>query len=246
MLPADALTSLENLKDHLNISGTDTDGKLEKVIARASWWLEGQTHRKFNNATQGGLKARRYNGDTGAAPSNVHPTTTVRDENFIFFDGTTKDRGGHTIRNPDTGLGEFHLPAYPVQTNAAGGVAFTLAVLSARSNAGGETWDTTALLENDQYVVDRENGVLRLLYGGFSPGSRNYRITCAAGFQYGDAQPYVPPDLEGLCLELCEAVFRNDRTVTSEKIGTWSRTFSETMRDPYREDILARYSRPVL
>jgi hypothetical protein len=242
-IQSDALTTLESLKEFLNVTGTDQDGKLERVINRVTWWIEDTTRRKFNNGTRGGLKARRYNGDTGSAPNNVHTTTKVRDEDYIYFDGTTKDKGGHTLINCDTGLAEFHLPAYPVQADSV--LTFALAVLSNRTNSGGETWDTTSLLQNDAYVLDRENGILRLLSGTFTPGTRNYRITCAAGYQYGDNQPYVPPDLEGVCLELCKQVYRDDRAVLSESIGSWSRQYSGDLKkaDPYVMGVLAKYTR---
>ena len=119
-------------------------------------------------------------------------------------------------------------------------------VLTARSSAGGETWDATLLLENDHYVVDRRNGVLRLLGGNFSLGSRNYRVTMAAGFQYGSAQPYVPPDLESLCIEMAKGLYRDNRNVSSESIGTWSRSYDRTKEDPVVRATLARYSRPHL
>lgn len=189
----------------------------------------------------GGFKARRYNNG-----GSTHGTTGVTDEDYIYFDGTEKRFGGHTGVNPDTGLGEFYLPAYPVQANAV--LTFALAVLSSRDSSGGEVWDTTSYTENDEYIVDRNNGVLRLLGGHFTPGTKNYRVTMAAGFQYGAAQPYVPPDLEMVCIEFAKQLYRDNRSVTSETLGTWSRSYNAELLkdDPIIQKTLAKYTRYAL
>src|SRR3954453_9023876 len=95
VLATDSLTSLENLKAALNISTADTseDPYLERLINRASRWVEAETDRRTPDGKYG-LKARRYNGATGSAPDNIHAATTVPDEDFIFFSGYPKDRGG--------------------------------------------------------------------------------------------------------------------------------------------------------
>ena len=91
-------------------------------------------------------------------------------------------------------------------------VTFQLAVLQNRAStlSGGETWDTTSYVEWDQYMVDNDNGVLRLLGGAFAPGYRNYRVACTAGYCYGSTPnaPWVPPDLESCCVELVKQMFR--------------------------------------
>src|SRR4051812_21987344 len=179
VLAADALTTLENLKAALNVSTSDTseDPYLERLINRASRWVESETERRSPDGKYG-LKARRYNGAAGSAPDNVHETTGVPDEDHVYFSGHTKDRGGDTLSAPQTG-GVFHLPAWPVQSNSV--LPFVLESLDARDGAG-ETWEED-LTEFDDYVVDRERGVLRLLSGAFAWGHRNYRITMAAGYQ---------------------------------------------------------------
>jgi hypothetical protein len=236
VLAADALTTLPNLKEVLGISGSDTskDQHLERVINRVTLWVEDVTRRK--------LKARRYG--AGFA-TTIHPTTNVADETYLYFSGSTKDQGGDTVVD-ERGYGLYYLPAYPVQANAV--VTFQLATLSDRGSdvSGGESWDTADLAEWDDYVVDRENGVLRLLHGRFSTGFRNYRIQMAAGYQTGSAQPYVPADLEGLCLDLCRQLYRDSRNLQSESIGTWSRTYNLQVKDPFQQDLLARYTRQIL
>src|SRR3954468_24544585 len=94
-----ALTTLANLKSALKISTTTDDSNLEKLIDRASDWIENQTNRK--------LKARKYN-----AAGSTHGTTGVADEDYLFFSGNTLDRGGDTLI--EQGRGVFHLPQYPV------------------------------------------------------------------------------------------------------------------------------------
>ena len=242
---ADALTTLANLKAAVGIATADTskDTYLEQCINRATWLIEDTTNRKFNEGQNGGLKARKY---TDITTPSTHGTTGVSNEDYIYFSGTNKMHGGDTITD-ERGCGVFYLPAYPVRANSeTNSVTFALAVLNGRSNSGGDDWDTTAYAENDNYVVDRPNGVLRLLSGCFIPGTRNYRVTMAAGFLYGAAQPYVPPDLEGVCIELAKGIFRDNRNVTSESIGTWSRSYDKAREDPYVQRILQKYTRPVL
>src|SRR4051812_5240135 len=107
-LNADSLTTLENLKAALRINTTTDDDFLVQLIHRATHWVEQRTNRKGADGKYG-LKARRYNGAAAAAPNNVHPTTSVPDEDYIYFDGTVLGRGGHTVVT-STGLGQFHLP----------------------------------------------------------------------------------------------------------------------------------------
>lgn len=218
---ADALTTLANLKAALKITSTSDDDYLTQLINRATWQVENDCRRKSDSGKYG-FKARRYNGLTGgAATLGAHPTTSVPDEDYVFFSGTHVSMGGDTMTDENTGCGYLYLPAYPVQANTA--LTFALAVLSSRDSSGGQVWDTTSLVELDSYVVDRERGVLRLLGGTFSPGTLNYRITMAAGYQYGANQPYVPPDLEAVCIEYCKKLYLEDEGVTSERLGTWSR-----------------------
>jgi hypothetical protein len=243
---SDALSTRANLKAAVGIAAADTskDDYLDQCIDRATWLIEDMTGRKFNEGMNGGLKARKYNGG-----ASTHTTTGVSDEDYIFFSGWTLNRGGDTLRDEHTGEGLFYLPAYPVRANAeTGSVIFALAVLNSRSNSGGEDWDTTTHAENDTFIVDRSNGILRLLGGTFTGGQRNYRVTMCAGFVFGAAQPYVPPDLEGLCIEFAKGFFRDNRAVIGESIGTVSRQYSVTMleKDPVKQSVIARYSRPVL
>jgi Phage gp6-like head-tail connector protein len=241
----DALTTLANLKAAVGIATADTskDTYLEQCINRATWLIEEMTGRKFNEGMNGGFKARKY---TDITSPSTHTTTGVANEDYIYFSGSTRDYGGDTVID-DHGNGAFYLPAYPVRPNAeTQSVTFALATLQDRSSGGGESWDTTSYVEFDQFIVDRPNGVLRLIGGVFAPGTRNYRVTMAAGFLYGAAQPYVPPDLEALCIEMAKGIFRDNRNVTSESLGTWSRSYSKDAEDPVIQRTLARYSRPVL
>lgn len=221
-----ALTTLTNLKEALEIgaSSTASDNYLERIINRASSWIETKVNRK--------LKARRYNGGT----SN-HGTTVVPDEDYIYFSGYHESKGGDTLID-ENGFGIFYLPQWPVQANSV--LTFVLATLDDRED---QTWDTTDLVENTDYIVDRQRGILRLLNGRFTPGMTNYRITMAAGYQVGSNQPFVPEDLELACIELCKRMYRESSNVQSESIGTWSRTFNTAAKDPFMEDTIQQYSR---
>lgn len=227
-LSTSALTTLDNLKEELEIPLTDLskDDRLKRLIKRATVHIENRTERK--------LKARRYNGG-----SSTH-ATGIADEDYIYFSGSLKDEGGDTTRDA-RGFGEFYLPAYPVQPDSD--LAFVLAVLDDRDSSG-DTWDETELEEGDDYIVDRENGILRSLWGRFTIGHKNYRITCAAGFNTGD-EPFVPDDVEELCLLVAKRLYFGDRSLTSEKIGTWSRTFDTKAADDEIEErisLLRRWS----
>lgn len=243
LLAADALTTLENLKAVLNVSTSDTseDPYLERLINRASRWVESETERRSPDGKYG-LKARRYNGAAASAPDNLHPTTKVPDENYVYFSGSTKDHGGDTVID-EGGYGLFFLPAWPVQANSV--LTFQLASLSDRDSGlvGGESWDTDGLVEFDDYAVERESGVLRLLGGRLTPGFRNYRVQMAAGYQTGDAQPYVPDDLEQLTIELCRMLYRDTKNVRSESMAGLARTFGEAMQDPFVRQTIGRYKR---
>lgn len=223
-----ALTTLANARAALGIATADTskDTLIEQYIDRATAQIESATERK--------LKARKYNNG-----GSTHGTTGVSDEDFLFFSGSTLDEGGDTVVDPN-GYGVFYLPQYPVQANAD--LTFALGVLTARTSAG-ETWSTTDLVEWEDYVVDREKGILRLLGGRFTPGFRNYRITMCAGYKVGNAHPYVPADLEQLCIALVKKMFRNESGVTSESLGTWSKSYDVSKADEYINATLAKYRR---
>lgn len=235
VLAQDALTTLSNLKDDLGIGSSDIskDNRLERCINRATQLIEQITQRKLKcrNFTNGG---------------SFHATTGITDEDYIYFDGTHKKDGGNTLKD-ENGYGIFQLPAWPVRANSETGAStFQLAGLDDRSNSGGETWDTDAYAENDDYIVDRQNGVVRLLGGAFEPGQRNYRIRMTAGYLVGTGEPYVPADLEGVCIELAKTLFRESSNVQSESIGTWSRSYNLAVENPFLKPTLDRYSRICL
>jgi hypothetical protein len=228
VLSPDALASLTNLKEALGVPASDTskDNALERVINRTTLFLEGELNRK--------LKARRYN--DGAS---TFGTGGVPDEDYVYFSGSTFGTGGDTVLDPN-GYGLLYLPAYPVRADdETNSVPFVLSVLSARDETG-DTWDSAALVANRDYLLDRETGVLRLTGGRFTPGVKNYRVTMCAGYVT------APADLEGLCLEFCKQAYRDSRTLASESIGTWSRTFATAKEDPYVAGLLAKFSRVVL
>jgi hypothetical protein len=217
---ADALTTTANLKTELGISGSSQDTRLDKLIDRATDWIEGKTGRK--------LKARHYKLDEAAF------TPGVLSEDYLYFDGDAQ------VVN-EKGLGEYILPQFPVQrSSVTDALAFELSYLSNRGSDG----DTfTALVENEDYVVDYEKGIVRLLAGRFTSGVKNYRITCTAGFFVGAAQPYVPDALEELCILECKRRLYDKDGVTSERIGTWSRTFDAEKAKEAIDEKVALFTR---
>ena len=242
-LNSDALTTLANLKAAVNIATADTskDTLLEQCINRATGLLEEMTNRKFNEGLSGGLKARNYNGSSGTL--TLGGSDTIASEDYVYFSGIPKSHGGDALVD-DLGRGYVYLPAYPVLANSV--LPFALDCLSSRSAAAGELWDATSYAEFDSFIVDRPSGVLRLLGGQFGWGEKNYRVTMAAGYRYGSAQPYVPPDLEAAVIELAKGIYRDNRGVTSESIGSWSRSFDRSKEDPVVCAAVAKYSRICL
>lgn len=229
VLSSSALTSLDNAKEKLGVpeAVTDYDNKIERLINRASAEIERLTNRK--------LKARNYNGS-----GTAFATTGITSEDYIHFSGSLQNCGGDTLVN-EAGYGQFYLPQFPIQT-VSPSITFALHTLEDRE-AG--DWDTS-LVENREYVIDRETGLLTLLYGRFSTGFRNYRITCTAGYLDNGAQPYVPYDLEELCLAMMKKLYRGDSGLQSETLGTWSRSFNVQEVQKEIDDGIALFTRQRL
>ena len=247
VLLSDALTTLANVKEAVGIGSSDTskDNQLERCINRASQWIEGRTERK--------LKARNYNGFNATSEGSDfdHKTTgsgdTVASEDYLFFSGgkIAKDDNGYTV---------LYLPQYPILkvsgTNRnviqhKNALTFRVDVLNQRGSTVtlNETW--TALTEFDDYIIDQQTGALRLLGSRFFIGQSNYRVKCTAGLigPTADTQPYVPSDLEELCVEVSKQIFRGDKGVQSETLGSWSKTYKPEMKDDFIESVIARYRR---
>ena len=221
-LGASALTTLANAKAVLGISVSTYDSLIEQYIDRASAQIETATDRL--------LKARNYNGN-----GTNFSTTSVTSEDYIYFSGSTMDQGGDTVVTPE-GRSVFYLPQFPIQT-ASPSITFALHVLMDRPTSD---WDSSSYVENTDYVVDRQKGILTLLGGCFEPGIRNYRVTCTAGY-LTSAAPYVPADLEQLCIALVKKMFRNESGVTSESLGTWSKSYDVEKADEQIEATMSKY-----
>ncbi len=222
---AQALVTRDAFKTAIGVSGTTDDTKIDSIIDRATAWIESKTGRL--------LKARNYNGAGTAF------TTTVTSEDYLFFDGDSCHRN-------ERGFGVLYVPQFPVlKQSVASALAVELAALTTRTtgaDGAGDTWDTSALLEGRDYIVDYTNGIITLIGGIFSTGQKNYRLKCTAGYAT------IPDDLEALCIELARGIYKDNRAVTSETLGTWSRSFSEALKkaDPLVQDTLAKYTRYAL
>lgn len=244
---ATALTTLDNFKASIQVASADTsnDTLFEQYIDRATQWIEGATERK--------LKARNYNGfnASGEGSDFDHKTTStghaVPSEDFLYFDGDRADQD-------EAGRGVYYLPQFPVLKvsgsnrnviNHPNALTFRLQYLASRGStvSGNETW--TSLTEFDDYVVEYEAGVIRLVGGVFTPGLRNYRVKCTAGLigPTANTQPYTPPDLELLCIAVAKRMYRDEAGLQSESIGTWSRSYNREQQDKFIDATLARYRR---
>lgn len=228
-LPTD-LTTVADFKLVYNVAGSSDDQLIQRLITATSGWMEQECNRKF--------VARRYNGAAAAAPNNVHPTTTVFDEDYHYFDGDPSQVDRHG--------GLYYLPQYPVQPNSV--LTFNLAILTSREavSGNGDTYSTTQLVEGRDYIVDRALGCIRLLGAPFEFGVRNYRVTYAAGFMLpgnSPAAPYVPTDLSQLCNNMMNNIYSDKANLASESTFTWSRSYDLSKEDPYVAGVLGNYKR---
>lgn len=159
------------------------------------------------------LVRRNYNGAV-----DDHSQTDVDDEDYIIFSGK-----GHY---------KHSLPQFPISS-----AGFVLEELTGRVN-GTPSWAT--LTEDDDYVLDRETGIITMLVGCFGRGDRNYRVTCAAGYQEA-AVPWVPDDLEMACRTLVRETYKEQDRLTSEKIGDISRSYDVTQHRKLVENTIENY-----
>ena len=215
-------------------SGVDTS-LIEQCINAASNFIEKETDRK--------LKARNYNGfGTAFEHKTSGSGDTVESEDYLYFNGDPDMIGEH-------GSGVFFLPAYPIlKTHASSkshlnhlhAITFVLEELASRTSAG-DTW--TALVDNVDYILDQEMGIIRL--NGFSQvkGIRNYRITATLGFSDLAAQPYVDEDLTDLCLYIAGKLYREEMDKTSDRQGSSDSTLIALKDDTYVHGIIAKFAR---
>ena len=212
----DALCTLEAAKIALGLppsSGAE-DVRISLLIEAATDIIERGCGRKFVR--------RNYNdGDIAATPT-FHLTTAVPDEERFVFDGC----GQTTIV----------LPNFPIVDDDD----LIFETLATRSNAGGDTWDT--LVKNEDYVVDRKRGMLRLNGGRLVYGVRNYRVTYEGGFIDAGKAPWVPSDLQQLCVEMVKEGANDAANVTSETIGSWSRSYDLSKPNPFLEAAMNKYT----
>lgn len=210
----DALTTLEDTKLALGLppSTGESDSLIEHLIEASTDIIERACGRKFVR--------RNYNdGDIAATPT-VHGTTQVPDEPRIFIDGA-----GQTA---------LVLPNFPIVEDST----FIFESLATRDSSG-DTW--TVLVRNEDYVLDRTRGILRVNGGCLSRGIKNYRITCQAGFM-GEEAPWVPSDLQRLCQEMVKEAFQDKSKVTSETIGAWSRSYDISKPNDFLEAAMTKYN----
>src|SRR3990167_350548 len=221
---ADDLTTLFRSRQALGLATGDTgnDTLIENLIDAASHWIQDQCNRKFGR--------RHYNRAESAA-GVAHTVTSILSEPYHYHSG-------------DGRSGVIILPQYPVDS-----AAITIAELVSRDStgAGAHTWSSSGYVTGYDYEVDWEKGIVRLLAGAFSSGTKNYRITYEAGYEEPRATgsptiPWVPEDLIRCCNEVVKIMFDGGGgRVSSESIGTWSRCFDLTKDNPFIEMVLEKY-----
>lgn len=217
VLIAESLATLANAKRAIGIASTDTanDTLIEDTLNAATQWIQEQCNRKFGR--------RNYN-DT----STAHAITGIGGEARYKFSGD-----GRSMTHV--------LPQYPVDS-----ASITIEELSSRATDGTETWSSSGLVTGYDYVVEWDKGIIRLLNHSFYAGILNYRVTYEAGYEEPaapstPAAPWVPFDLQRCCIEVTKQMYKGDGSrITSERIGSWSRSFAEK-QNPIIEQTIGKY-----
>jgi hypothetical protein len=212
-----ALTSVEALEERLGVTGKA--GKMINVINRVSRFIENTIERK--------IMARNYDGTT------KHPTTAIPAESPLYFDWDdfVKTNRGY----------ELYLPAFPIHRGGDDDITFELAYLSQRDSTG-ETFSTANITEWEDYIIEEDDGVI--IFPNFptvtapvSPNIRIYRLKATLGFED------IPEAVEMAALELCEMMYRDGKGVTSERLGSWAKTYDLSKQKDMIEDSLGEYCR---
>lgn len=211
----DVLCTLEAAKLGLGLapSASGDDTRISLLIEAATDVIERAAGRKFVR--------RNYNDGDAAATPTYHTTTQVPDEPRLLIDG-----------NRQTSV---ILPNFPVVDDSG----FIFESLATRA-AAGDTW--TVLVKNEDYILDRVRGMIRVNGGYLSKGIRNYRVTYEAGFLLHDKAPWVPADLQEMCVQLVREGMQDNSRVTSEKIGEWSRSYDVNKANPFLEAVQNKYA----
>jgi len=215
----DALTTLASARTALGIASGDTsnDALIENLIDAATSQIQNRCNRKFGR--------RDYN-RANDATKTAHAVTSILSEPYHYFSGD--------------GRSSSHiLPNYPVDS-----ASITIEELTSRATDGTATWSSSGYVTGYDYEVDWENGIIRLLGGVFSKGTRNYRITYEAGYEEPNtpAAPWVPEDLQQCCNEIVKMMYEGGGgRISSESIGTWSRSFDLSKENPFIEMVIEKY-----
>ena len=219
----EALTTVANVQERLNIPAAQDSDKLINIINRVTKWTEKSTDRK--------LMVRNYDGST------VHAGITTAAEEPLYFDWR------EFVRTKNGGGIRLHLPQYPIQTGGDNDIAFSVEPIESRV-AAGETWGTALTLWEDYFIEDSgEHGVLVFetfpqvgAIAGAQSGQRIYRIKGTLGFNS------VPEDLEAMVIERCVEMYNDSGNISSERIGDWARTYYLEKRNDLVEDVLGAYT----
>lgn len=231
----DALTTVANLQEKLRIASVETD-RLTNIINRVTDRIEHFTERK--------LLARNYDGST------AHGGTSIAAEQPLFYnwedlihydEGHSSGHAGHFHAAYDSY--RLHLRQYPLQKGGNNDITFSIQTLASRDNAGGEVYNT-ALLENDDYIIEeQEDGVIAFItypslnIGLSGNGIRQIKIQGTFGFNS------VPDQLEELVLELCKEMYRESHNISSERLDSWARTYDISKDNPAIEAAIGFYTR---
>lgn len=135
------------------------------------------------------------------------------------------------------------LKNYPVDS----GSAFTLQIRASLSNE--DTWES---IDSDQYYVNYDTGIVEFISGRrFMKGSRNYRVTYTAGYDFDNSSTFLTDteagDLEYAIWKMGAGVFERRKSgggIKREQIGDYSVEYAtELFENDEVKAILDKYRR---
>ena len=104
-------------------------------------------------------------------------------------------------------------------------------------------FDDASLVDTDEYVIDEERGIIRLLAGAFSDGVRNVKVTYTGGYAT------IPKDVAQACVMLVAAWLHRGREgadgLTARNAGGTAQQFESQSLPAAVRQVLLPYREPV-
>jgi len=144
------------------------------------------------------------------------------------YTGKRFKQTAYSNQEMDSDGSEFlFLEHYPVSTTAS----FTL-----QERESGENEDDWSTVDSNDYFIDYDTGVITVANGKFIKGTKKYRSSYTAGYDFDNATTYLSDttagDIELAAWELSKSTYNSRRgssNVESESIGSYSVKFAAAL-----------------